>query len=473
MDSSALQKYKTLFLQLVFGLGIVLLGLKSVSSSMTGGAARLKLVVGGVLAIVSVLVLKNRYWMLFPFFLGFDYRLPGLPFDGLELSCVSVVGVWIVRSVLHRENRFSFDRQMLLPTLFFCWVAFVFLLNPPGLNILGSKTIGGRSYFQIALGFFALLAMSTWRFSERDGRLFFWTLVVSSGANALLCGVVNPVSAMGAGGEFEGGYFLLTFVPLYYLMFARYSLSAIVNSLPRLMAVAFLALLLIVSGKRRMLGAIALIPFFRTLLTKRDAFLVALAAMLAGIAMAVAVSADGVLFDLPEGARRTLSPVVPRYVAEGQMGLNDPFRETIRAYGREVIRDNPWFGRKGFALDREETAWLVFGTTQAGALTYAMTGSWHSTWYSYACDFGLPCMVLWALFSIQVLRYSFRSARIVTQGVYLPACCLYFIFDLFVELAFSYTSGHSARTTLYFLSRFGCLLALVRGYERERGLPET
>lgn len=478
MDSQSIQKYKIRILQLVFGLGFFALGLRTVRASMFGGASQAKSIMAMVSAVIVVLVLKQRYWLLFPFFVFFDYQIPGMPFDGQELSCLSVVGLWLVRSVLHRENCFAFDRQLLLPCLICLWIGLVFCLNPTGMYVFGASTIGGRFYFKIFLGLSALFAFSTLRFTERDARLFFWTMVVSCGANALISGLLNPISqrvAQEGGGDFEGGYFLLAFVPFYYLLFARYSLREIIGSFPRLLLVLSLGTAMLFSGKRRMLGTIALIPVFRVLLTKKEVLLGGFLTVFAGVLIAFSVSADGALFDLPEGARRTLSPVVSRYARQpGAMGLRDPFRESIRSYARELIREKPWFGRQGFAMGLEETSWLISSTTGGSdGVDYARTGSWHSTWYAFAADFGLPCMFLWALFMVQLVWYSFRAAGIVVRGVYLPTCCLYFIFNFFIEIAFSYTSGHSALTSIGFFSQFGCLLAIVRGYEREQGLVET
>ena len=98
---------------------------------------------------------------------------------------------------------------------------------------------------------------------------------------------------------------------------------------------------------------------------------------------------------------------------------------------------------------------------------HAYAGNWHSTWYAYAADFGLPCMFFWFLFTIYVLAYAYRGCRFVVRGRFLPVCCLFYSLHLFVETAFSYTSGHSAHTTMFTFVSYGMLLACVRGYSQQ------
>ena len=118
-----------------------------------------------------------------------------------------------------------------------------------------------------------------------------------------------------------------------------------------------------------------------------------------------------------------------------------------------------------------ETTWIRFGGGFTGQFEgHAYSGNWHSTWYAYAADFGIPCMLLYAFFFLYVLRYCWKASHVVVEGTYLPACCLYYSMAFFVSAAFSYTSGHSARTLLSHCIMYGLLLAIVRGYQERRGV---
>jgi hypothetical protein len=75
-------------------------------------------------------------------------------------------------------------------------------------------------------------------------------------------------------------------------------------------------------------------------------------------------------------------------------------------------------------------------------------------------------MVLWGFFILHVIRFAYRACRTVTTGIWLPTCCLYFSFRLLVDIAFSYTSGHSATTSMTTWIPYGILLAIVGGYRQ-------
>jgi hypothetical protein len=51
----------------------------------------------------------------------------------------------------------------------------------------------------------------------------------------------------------------------------------------------------------------------------------------------------------------------------------------------------------------------------------------------------------------------------------LGVCCLFFAIQLLVDLVFSYTSGHSAVTSMTEWTRYGLLVALFRSYSDSRG----
>ena len=287
----------------------------------------------------------------------------------------------------------------------------------------------------------------------------------------------DPDAAVFSGAEPEKSarYAFVVCSMVFMLLYAYWPLSSILGSPLKIGLFAVLALLSVYSGKRRAFGTVALIPFFRAFLTGRERLLTLFAAVLASLFLLFATLGDGRIYRLPKSARRALAVVNPRYnrLADDG-GVMDLFRREMREQARFVIRDNPWFGRKGFAMDLNETSWMLFGGGQTSLYAgHAYSGNWHSTWYAYAADFGLPCMVLWLLFTLYYLCYVFRACRIVTTGHFLPACCLFFSMRLFADVVFSYTSGHSSRTTMDTFVAYGLLLAVVRGYQSEHGADAT
>lgn len=448
--------------------------LYAVRSLMFGARSTAGLVAIFSLGMGAALALDERYWLLFPFFAVSGLVLPGLPFSGIELGSVLLVAIYFFRLMIRRAAPVRVNRDLLVLTPVLLWISIVWLLNPVGLAMFGSGTIGGRFYFEIGMGVLSLMVLSTLRLSEKDARFLFYTILfaqICSLCKGVIFPTADPDAIVFSGAEPERStrYAFIVCSSIFMLLFARHSLSSILSSLAKILLFALLAVLTLYSGKRRAFGAIALVPFFRVFLTGKERALTFLMALFAALFLVFAVAGDGRVYDLPRSAKRVLAIVFPKYKQSATTGgLQDYFREQMREQARYVIRDNPWFGRKGFAMNFSETSWIQFGggfTSQFAGHAYA--GNWHSTWYAYAADFGLPCMVFYALFFLYMLRYAWLGCREVVEGTHRPACCLYYAMTLFVSAAFSYTSGHSARTLLGHCLIYGMLLALVRGYRQD------
>jgi hypothetical protein len=446
-----------------------------VRGMMFGSRSVIGLVGFCALGAAAVFMLDNKFWLACPALSVLGFQLPGLPFNGSELGCLLVSAVYFVRVAIRRDRPPAFNRDLLVFFPLVLWIFAIFCSKPTGLVIFGSQTIGGRFYFEILIGVIALVALSAQRIDESGARILFYVLLASLTVS-LVKGVLIPtetaedaVSLLGAEPEVHSRYALIGCVYVYTLLFSRYSLSQVMHSASKVVLFCILGMLTIYSGKRRAFGTLALVPLFRTILTKRDRFLTMAMAVLAAFFLCLAAMGDGRYYDLPWSAKRALAVVFPKYKERTTGGLQDYFREQMREQARVVIRENPWFGRRGFSMRLDEIQWIKFG----GGLTnlyagHAYSGNWHSTWYAYAADFGLPCVLFFAVFFLYVLRYAWIGSREVVAGTFLPACCLYYSLSLFVSAAFSYTSGHSAKTMLSTCIMYGMLLAIVRGYRESR-----
>lgn len=271
--------------------------------------------------------------------------------------------------------------------------------------------------------------------------------------------------------ERQGRYELLGALTLYTLMFSRYSLSDILKSLWKLSLVTILAAMTIYSGKRRGFGSLILVPILRTVLTNNDKMLLAIGMLAGSVLVFFTVTGDDILWKIPNSAKRALSVVVPQYKTSSAMGVADIFREEVRRHGRRVMEENPWFGRRGFSMDRGETTWML-SRQDMGAENlsgHAYSGNWHNTWYAFACDFGFPAMFMWAFFSGFVLIWTYGGLEIRGFGTYSATVYIYYSLMLFTSFIFSYTSGHSSKTSFNTWIIWGTILAIQNGvYDRER-----
>lgn len=466
MPSSGLGAYQVKIHQIVFGGLFFLIVLMGVRAMMSGGAGNLKLLAVLSIVVAAVLALDKYYWVLCPALIGSRLAVPGLPFSGAEVGCLLLVAVYFVRQAMRKEHAIRLNRHVFIAFPVFLWIAMVWMLNPTGMAMLGSSSIGARFYFQVVLGFVTLLVLSAFRLSERDCRVLFGVIVAASLFSFFQTQFSARVNAFEEGIALEergSRYYLLGALTLYILMFSRYRLSVILSSLWKLGLVLLFALLTVYSGKRRGFGSLMVVPFLRSFFTGRDKLLVFMCSVVGALVVGVAVAGDGPLWELPLSARRSLSVIVPKYATSSAMGMTDLFREEVRLRGREVIRRTPWFGRKGYAMDREETIWMNTGGTTGVFEGHAVAGNWHSTWYAFACDFGLPAMILWALFLVCILRWIFLGFRRKTFGEFSLPVYSYYAFVIFLDAIFSYTSGHSGLTSFATWINWGMALAILNG----------
>ena len=477
MPSQNIQAYKTRIIQIACGLLFVGAFMIALRSMMAGSFSRAALLVALMIGTALVFLLDDRYWLLCPFLAISDISVPRLPFNGIELGCVVLIGVYFCRLALKKGSAFHFGRDLVVTIPVVMWMFIVWMINPTGLAMFGSSSIGGRFYFEIAIAFMALLVLSTIRPDEKDAKFLFYILL-SAMLWKLLDGVVFPktdpdaIVFSGAEPERSARYAFVVCADIFMLLFALFSLSSVLSSPLKIPLFAALALLTIYSGKRRSFGTVALIPFFRAFLTKKERLLTAAMTIVAAVLLVFLVAGDGTAYSLPRSAKRTLAVLFPQYRVHDEGGIRDLFRREMREQARLVIRADPWFGRKGFAMNLDETVWMNFGHGYTGMYAgHAYSGNWHSTWYSYAADFGVPCLVFWCIFQMYYLWYALKACRLVVSGRYLPACCIYFSLSCFLAFTFSYTTGHSAVTTLEEWVKYGLLIAIVRGYRKQERLP--
>lgn len=470
MPSSGLGAYQVKIHQIVFGGLFFLVVLMGVRAMMAGGAGNLKMLAALSVTVGVVLALDKYYWVLGPLLFASGLRMSGLPFDGKELGCILLIGVYFVRQAMRKEHPMKLTGAILAALPIFFWICLIWLLNPTGMAMLGSSTIGARFYLQILLGFGAFLVLSALRLSERDCRILFYIVLGSSlysfGSSVFLERIADWTS--GSEDESMSRYELLGALPIYVLLFCRYRLAQISTSLWKLLAAVVVAAVTIYTGKRRAFGTLVLVPYLRCFFTGRDKMLTAVWSVVGAIVLGLAVAGHGNFYELPLSAQRALGVIVPSFAEKTSGGLKDRFREEVRRYGKEVIRSSPWVGRKGFSMDRGETSWMMFSGTGDGFEGHAYAGNWHSTWYAYACDFGLPAMFLWAGFMLYAVVWDYRGFRKVVFGDYANAVYIYYSFGLFLSLIFSYTSGHSAHTARDTWITVGLLYAIRNGSEMRR-----
>lgn len=469
--------YQVKLAQIFFGLIFFVVGLYGVKSAMSGSWRMLRLIVASSFLGGLVFALDRRYWLLLPVAHALNLRVPGLPFDGIEFGCLALVAVHGIRVAFRRGNTSGWTPEVLVTLPMFFWMTAVFILNPVGLAMFGSETIGARFYFRIAIGFLAFQTLVSLRLSEDDARMLFWSLLACAFLHAII-GVFpsSPTVPEAVGGgtpafELQAGsrYYLIPFGDVYKLLFAGWTITEILRVPLRGVCALTSAALMVLSGKRQIFAEIALIPILRAVLTRKERLATFVCGLLCSVVLLSAIAGDNSFYSLPASAKRALAVLVPRYSkSEVDGGTEDLFRAEVRKYAYQLIRGNPWFGRKGFAMNFEETAWMHFGGGSTGLFEgHAYAGNWHNMWLAYACDFGLPCLVFVIFLWLYIIRFVFRACRTVTLGRYLPACCMFYSFDLLLTAIFGWYAGHASLSTQSTFVQFGFLIAIFKGYQTQ------
>lgn len=470
MAERSIESYRTRIHQVIFALVFLAIAATGVKGMMMGARQTTQIFGAAAVLIGATLALDRYYWLFCPLFVTFGLRIPGLPFDSMEIGCLAVFAVKIIRVALHADPPIRLHVHVLIALPLFLWMGTIWAVNPVGLNMLGSGTIGGRFYFKLVLAFLVLITLSNVRIGLRECKPLLWTLLGSVGLSAALTLFKPTLSSevMTSGPEPVTHYKYLCVLPLYFLLFARYSLREILRSSWKLLVAALCGAMVVYSGKRSASATLLLLPFFRVFLSRRQARLTFATAAAGFLLLSVAVSLDGHHgIRLPNSPKRALALVFPKYRSNrGMEGFNDTFRATLRKEARAIIREHPLVGRGGFRMDREETLWIHSRRSAFGG--HIMAGAWHSAVYSYAADFGLPCLFLWLVFFVYALVLSVRFARRLPPGTTAATCVYYFTFFLLRNTVFAYTSGHSSMSTLELCYLYGMFLALWNGLEGVR-----
>ena len=173
-----LSSIQTKILPVLFGLILTGISLMAVSSLLKGARTNFLFTVFLVLGVALVLVLDKYYWIVIPIALAIQ-TLPFLPFKPVDLACLIVIAVYSFRLVVGKENSIKITPIIVLASLPFCWILLVWFLNPTGLNILGSSTVGLRYYITICLSFLSFLILTTLRVDERKSKILYYSLFIS------------------------------------------------------------------------------------------------------------------------------------------------------------------------------------------------------------------------------------------------------------------------------------------------------
>ena len=237
----------------------------------------------------------------------------------------------------------GFNGVVIAALPFMAWMCFIWLMNPVGMFIFGSSSIGGRFYFKVVLAFLSLFCLSSLRLGLNDAKHL--ALAVAGGylARALFFVVFGNVEE-----AFFGRSVHYAFVPVTYvapLFLCRFSAPELLSRIGPLFCFSVLFLLGVWSGNRTgatrpvVVGLLA--PFF----LRKDRLKTVVLMVLLSWVLVIAVIGQGSFWRLPFAVQRSLSFLPGQWDRRlEEYGFNDNFRAILRMYAREHIAENPWMG---------------------------------------------------------------------------------------------------------------------------------
>jgi len=455
-------RYFILVQQILVGLLLVSLGLLVTRGMVRQGSLNnMQTVAAALLAMILVLLLDRRYWILCP--LGFvaDPLLPAImKLSASELGCLAVIITGFFRQALRRESNIRFKHLLLYAAPYFIWVGVIFILNSTGFSFLGGRTIGARFYFKILLAFLAMLSMSTQEINEDDCRYLFYASVGLG--LAVLVRSLYRFSQVEETDSAVSVYSLLPAAALFYWIIVRYRFSKLLRFGWQTFAALLLLLATFYTGKRRVTFNVAIFPLLRAFVSKQDRKPILLAYLLASIPLTLMLAGQGRVFSLPLSMQRGLSFLPAKWDSQIAIyaGGEDPFRDNVRSYAWQQVRDNPWMGRQGFAIDYEEVYWINYAGTTHDFEGHALVGNWHNTWIGMMADFGIPGALGWAVFVAALFYLTYSRLNQLPPGSYRYTVVLYHCCSVILMVLASHTSGHSALMPFQWWPIFGLVLAI-------------
>lgn len=460
-----LSSLQTKIMPIIFGLALFAVAFSAVKGMAYGNTTNVKMLAGLVVVAGIMLALDKYYWLVLPFLYTLGLPIPGLPVSLREVGILLILGFYVLRLTLQKEKTTKPCGLLLITFPFLLWIFVVWCLNPTGFAFLGSSTVGAKSYIMILLGVFAALVMATKSINDSDSKKLFTAIVCGQVVQTIFVFLKSSAFDDAIDGERDARYEYLFGMFFYFLLFSRYGLSEILKLNWKFFAACACVFLSIYSGKRRALAVLALLPLLRTIFTGKNKMQTLACFLVAFFMLSFAAVADGTFYELPNSVRRSLSTIMPKYrTTEHTL---DVFRFEVRQYGNQVIRESPWFGRKGYVMDLRNLVWMTDNKTN-NFESAAYTSNWHSTWYSYACDFGVPCAIFFGIALLYTLICSKNLLKKTNYGSWSFVCVLYFTFNIYVEAIFSFTTGHSSHTTMQLMYNIGMLIALNNGLKQDK-----
>ena len=456
--------YSAKIAQFCFSLGFLGLVLFGFRSMMFGSNTKIGMIFGVCLLGAAVLRLGSRYWLLSAFCFGLNHKIPYVKFTGAELGALVLVSTFFFRQALHLDRLFISRKPLVWAAIpFLTWMCLVWSMNPTGMFIFGSSSIGGRFYFKVILAFFSMLCLSRVLFSEIDCKLL-GVSFLSGHLFSMLSGFLfgNVESSLYSPGTHY------VFIPFSYLasfFLCRFSIPEMLRHFWPFVSFFCALFLAIYSGNRTAAARPILVGLLAALHFRQDRVKTFGLLLCAAFFLVILTAGQGRAWNLPFAVQRSLSFLPGKWdLRLESYGFNDDFRSELRYWAKEHIKADPWFGDGGFSLNQEAMVWTNSNRSQDSINLHVLSRNWHNVWLGMAADFGVPLSIGWGWFMLVLMYSGLLGVRGLPMNSWWETMYLYFYFLILVEFVNGFfQGGHSALTAERFFLWAGLLMAVRNG----------
>ena len=500
--------HEYILITVVLTIGMVLAALAGKYSG-SGQTSTLAMIVGGVLVALIGLQMRASIWLLIVLTMNVPGKLTclPLPFTIQETGVLLAFGWYLIfKAVKIVRNKPVYGLLDVVMGVNLAWLLVAFLRHPVGVDALGSDRVGGRPYVTIVISVLAYWVLSradlgaglvrrlpfivalTSLFDATIGALTFFVPSTAGPLSRIYSGVsMDSVADPGALADGMSGESRLGFLGWsgrvgILALSSYYRPLTCINPLyvRRFLITIFCIALILFSGFRNFLMASILSMAVASYFQRRTLDIWRMA-MFGVPVLALLLTAQGVVLQLPFSVQRTLSFLPAQWDpraksdAEGSTEWRVYMWKAMLTEGGKYLHDR-WLG-DGFGYTRMQLREMQFTNAEGGAQeSFLITGQVHSGPLSTIKYVGYIGLGLYMTLLIILARQAARLMRRAYGTPYLPWSLFVGVPAVIEPVTFSLIVGGYDGAMAGTILIVGVMKLLERGlddYEKTQGLSAT
>lgn len=460
-------------------------------------------VAAGIIIFGVVVVMQRSIWLLIPLFYAFRFPLTLLP-GGFALRDIVTGGVfavmvliWLVRRY---EIRLRFGTLEMLLALQYACLFQAFVRNPAGFRVLGSETVGGRPYVEIALSLLVFVVLAA-QVVDLKKTYLASKMFLLGGVGAAMLEIVSMLipslgyliarvyqlgSSVGLRSEqaIEAGvaevnqysvgrkeYLSYLVKPLFAWLLAKTRPLGLMNLKRPFVVIGFVIVMLaaMLSGYRSLLIWIGMM-YIAAAIIRRHKEDIAVACVAGILMMCILIGGNGQIFDLPLAAQRALSFLPGNWdpLAEGDAKSSAEWRYEMwhEVMTTDTYIENKWIG-DGFGLSMDDLQFQARIQFGGGVVTPEMmqehfmrSGDFHSGPIGTINRVGYFGLLMLTIGMIYFARYAVRVIR-RTEGTPYYVCAMFIGLPMIVYPLFFYIVIGGYAPAIAIMTFTGGMLRLI------------